>query len=52
LKARIFNNQNEYQYFGDDIGYTQGLGLSYEIDFNSIRTLFKKQNQNKSKRIK
>lgn len=52
LKARFFNKENEYQYFGDDIGYTQGLGLSYEIDFNSIRTLFKKQNQNKSKRIK
>jgi hypothetical protein len=52
LKARFFNKENEYQYFGDDIGYTQGLGLSYEIDFNSIRTLFKKQNKNKSKRIK
>ena len=42
LKARFFNKENEYQYFGNDIGYTQGMGVSYEIDFNNIKNLFKK----------
>ena len=45
LKARFFNKENEYQYFGDDIGYTQGMGVSYEIDFNDIKTLFKNKNK-------
>ena len=45
LKARFFNKENEYQYFGDDIGYTQGMGVSYEIDFNDIKTLFKNRNK-------
>ena len=45
LKARFFNKENEYQYFGDDIGYTQGMGVSYEIDFNDIKTLFRNKNK-------
>jgi hypothetical protein len=45
LKARFFNKENEYQYFGDDIGYTQGMGVSYEIDFNDIKTLFRNRNK-------
>ena len=52
LKARFFNKENEYQYFGDDIGYTQGMGISYEIDFNNIKTLLKKSSKNKTKEEK
>ena len=48
LKARFFNKENEYQYFGNDIGYTQGMGVSYEIDFNNIKSLFKKNKKSKS----
>ena len=49
LKARFFNKENQYQYFANDIGYTQGMGISYELDFDSIKELFKK---NKDKDFK
>ena len=49
LKARFFNKENEYQYFANDIGYTQGMGISYELDFDSFKELFKK---NKDKILK
>ena len=52
LKARFFNKENEYQYFGDDIGYTQGMGISYEIDFDNIKTLLKKSSKKKTKEEK
>ena len=43
LKARFFNKENEYQYFANDIGYTQGLGISYELEFDSFKEIFKKK---------
>ena len=48
LKARFFNKENEYQYFANDIGYTQGMGISYELDFDSFRELFKKASKGKN----
>lgn len=40
LRAKIFNRENEIQQFlADRQGYTQGIGLSYEVDFNSFREL-------------
>ena len=42
LKARIFNKENEYQFFGDEIGYTQGFGISYDVEFNSFSELISK----------
>ena len=40
FRAKIFNRENEIQQFlGDVQGYTQGVGLSYQIDFNSFRQL-------------
>lgn len=42
LRARIFNRENEFQYFGDDLGYTQGIGLSYKVEFNDFKSLIKK----------
>ena len=48
LKARFFNKENEYQYFANDIGYTQGMGISYELDFDSFKELFKKNKKNNS----
>ncbi|MBT4231565.1 MAG: hypothetical protein HOD78_01560, partial [Flavobacteriaceae bacterium] len=47
---RFFNKENEYQYFGNDIGYTQGMGISYEIDFNDIKNLFRKNKDSKSRK--
>ncbi len=42
LSMRIFNRQNEIrQFLADRQGYTQGVGLSYEVDFNSFRDLLR-----------
>ncbi len=47
LSAKVFNRENNIQSFGQNIGYTQGLGLSYNVDFDTfkelIRNLFKKK---------
>jgi hypothetical protein len=48
FKARFFNKENEYQYFANDIGYTQGMGISYELEFDSFKELFKKNKKKKS----
>ncbi len=50
LRAKIFNRENEIQQFlAEQQGYTQGVGLSYQVDFNSFKELmkiiFKKQNE-------
>ncbi len=43
LSAKFFNRENEIQEFlGDRQGYTQGVGLSYEVDFNSFKELMGK----------
>jgi hypothetical protein len=42
LKAKVFNKENEFRYIGDELGYTQGLGLSYQVDFETFRELIKK----------
>ena len=48
LKGRVFNRQNQIQFaVADQEGYTQGLGLSYRVDFNNLKDLFKKSKKNK-----
>ncbi|MBT8284978.1 MAG: translocation/assembly module TamB, partial [Flavobacteriaceae bacterium] len=43
LRAKIFNRENEIQQFlADQTGYTQGVGLSYEVDFNTFNDLLRK----------
>ena len=42
LKAKVFNKENEFRYLTDELGYTQGLGISYEVDFNTFRELINK----------
>ena len=41
LSLKFFNRENSIQNFGEQIGYTQGLGVSYNIEFNNLRELFK-----------
>ena len=52
LSAKVFNRENSIQSFGQDIGYTQGVGLSYNVDFDTfkelIRSLFKKKDKPKT----
>ncbi len=46
LMAKVFNRENSIRNFGEAIGYTQGFGLSYNVDFDTfkelIRGLFKR----------
>ncbi|UJH66987.1 translocation/assembly module TamB domain-containing protein [Allomuricauda sp. SCSIO 65647] len=50
LSAKIFNRENQVQqFFAERQGYTQGVGLSYQVDFNSFRDLLRKVFQKKEK---
>ena len=42
LRAKVFNKENEFRYIGDELGYTQGVGLSYQVDFQTFRDLLSK----------
>ncbi|HKJ06283.1 MAG TPA: translocation/assembly module TamB domain-containing protein, partial [Flavobacteriaceae bacterium] len=42
LRSSIFNRQNEIQYTEQEEGYTQGVGLSYQIDFDTGKELLEK----------
>lgn len=43
LTAKIFNRENEWQqYMLDRIGYAQGVGLTYSVDFNTFKGLMQK----------
>ncbi len=47
LTAKVFNRENSIRNFGEAIGYTQGVGLSYSVDFDTFKELlqnfFRKQ---------
>ncbi|MHC5202253.1 translocation/assembly module TamB domain-containing protein [Myroides sp. LJL119] len=42
LNARFFNRENDINYIGEGIGYTQGVGLTYEVDFDTFKELLAK----------
>ncbi|NER15920.1 translocation/assembly module TamB domain-containing protein [Spongiivirga citrea] len=44
LRAKVFNRENELQFaqVAENIGYTQGVGLSYEYDFDTFKELLHK----------
>lgn len=42
LNARVFNRENDITYIGEAIGYTQGIGLSYQVDFDTFKELMNK----------
>ncbi len=45
LRAKIFNRENDLSQFtsvSDEIGYTQGIGISNEIDFDTFEELINK----------
>ena len=46
LRAKIFNRENDIQYLGEELGFTQGVGLSYQVDFNTFKQLLRKIVQN------
>ena len=42
LTMKIFNRENTIRYLGEQIGYTQDVGLSYKVEFNSFKKLVNK----------
>jgi len=42
FRGVIFNRQNEIQYSNEEEGYTQGVGLTYQVDFNNLSELLQK----------
>lgn len=39
LSLKFFNRENSIQNFGEQIGYSQGLGLSYNLEFENLKQL-------------
>ncbi|MFV8325835.1 translocation/assembly module TamB domain-containing protein [Flavobacterium sp. ZS1P14] len=42
MNLRLFNKENDINYIGQGVGYTQGLGVSYEVDFDTFKELVNK----------
>lgn len=49
LRSTVFNRQNEIQYTEEEEGYTQGVGLSYQFDFDNGGELLEKLGLKKKK---
>lgn len=52
FRGVIFNRQNEIQYSQQEEGYTQGAGLSYQVNFNTLSELLSKIGIKKSAKVK
>ena len=42
LRLKIFNREDNLQQIGEQGGYAQGLGLSWSVDFDSLKELYEK----------
>ncbi len=42
LRFKVFNRENNIRYIGEEIGYTQGAGVSYTVDFDTFSELVRK----------
>lgn len=42
LNAHVFNRENDINYVGEGIGYTQGLGITYNVEFNTFKEMLQK----------
>jgi len=52
LRANFFTKPNDIQYSLDEEGYTQGLGLSYQVNFNTFKELREKIGKQKKEILK
>jgi len=50
FRGTIFNRQNEIQYSTEEVGYTQGAGLSYQVNFNNLSGLLTKMGLKKKRK--
>jgi len=55
LSLKFFNRESNIRTFGEQISYTQGVGLSYNVEFDNLKELFskifKKQAKKKKKEV-
>ncbi len=49
LRAKVFNRENSIRNFGEEIGYTQGVGVAYNVDFDTFKELLRKLFYNSKK---
>ena len=49
VMMKVFNRQNEIQYTDDELGYTQGMGISWQVDFDNGKELFEKMGLKRKK---
>ena len=42
FSLKFFNRENNIRNFGDQIGYTQGMGISYNVEFDNFKELLDK----------
>ena len=42
LNLRFFNRENDINYIGEGVGFTQGIGINYEVDFDDFQQLLRK----------
>lgn len=42
LRASAFNRESDIQFIGEELAYTQGVGISYSVDFKNFRNLVNK----------
>jgi len=53
--TNVFNRESDIQFIGEELGYTQGIELSYTVDFDTFKELINKildedyEKRNKSK---
>jgi hypothetical protein len=45
LKLNVFNRSNQYDALQNIAPYTQGIGISYRKEFNTLKDLFKKRDR-------
>ncbi len=51
LLMKVFNRQNDLQFTEQEEGYTQGIGVSWQVNFDNRKELFEKMGLKKSKEI-
>ena len=51
VNLRFFNRENDISYIGEGIGYTQGVGISYEVDYDTFREVIDKFRNKKIRKV-
>ncbi len=52
LRLRAFNRSNDFNILKNSVDYTQGVGISYKVEFDNWGDLFKSKNPKKKKNKK